>query len=120
MNEKTIDLTNIDLVVLFGSNNKKIDKIRTYFPNLKLVARGNILKVIGAEDQIILFQKKFKSFISHIDQYNRLTFSEIERLILEDETKILENKIDESYYLVKYFLHQIRCNGQAMVLLHVG
>ena len=59
-----------------------------------MVARGNILKVIGAEDQIILFQKKFKSFISHIDQYNRLTFSEIERLILEDETKILENKTD--------------------------
>ena len=59
-----------------------------------MVARGNILKVIGAEDQIILFQKKFKAFISHIDQYNRLTFSEIERLILEDETKILENKTD--------------------------
>jgi len=94
MNEKIIDLENIDLVVLFGSNNRKLYKIREFFPKLKLVARGNKLKVIGNEDNILFFEKKFQSFIDHIDQYNRLTISQIERLVMEDETKVLETKND--------------------------
>jgi phosphate starvation-inducible PhoH-like protein len=94
MNEIIIDLEKIDLVVLFGSNNRKLYKIREYFPDLKLVARGNKLKIIGTEDQILFFEKKFQSFINHINQYNRLTISQIERLIMEDEKKVLENKDD--------------------------
>ena len=82
MNEIIIDLEKIDLVVLFGSNNRKLYKIRKNFPDLKLVARGNKLKVIGTEDQILFFEKKFQSFINHINQYNRLTISQIERLII--------------------------------------
>ena len=94
MNEKIIDLEKIDLVVLFGSNNRKLYKIREFFPDLKLVARGNKLKVIGNEDQILFFEKKFQSFIDHINHYNRLTLSQIERLIIEDESMVMENKND--------------------------
>ena len=94
MNEIIIDLENIDLVVLFGSNNKKLYKIREFFPKLKLVARGNKLKVIGDNDQILFFEKKFQSFLEHINQYNKLTNSQIERLIMEDASKILQDKED--------------------------
>ena len=94
MNEIIIDLEKIDLVVLFGSNNRKLYKIREYFPDLKLVARGNKLKVIGNKDKILFFENKFQSFIDHIYQYNRLTINQIERLIMEDEKKVLENKDD--------------------------
>ena len=94
MNEIIIDLEKIDLVVLFGSNNRKLYKIRKYFPDLKLVARGNKLKVIGTEDKILFFKNKFQSFIDHINQYNQLTISQIERLITEDTKKVLENKDD--------------------------
>lgn len=94
MNEKIIDLEKIDLVVLFGSNNRKLYKIREFFPDLKLIARGNTLKVLGNEDQILFFEKKFQSFIDHINHYNRLTLSQIERLIMEDESKVMENKND--------------------------
>ena len=94
MNEKIIDLEKIDLVVLFGSNNRKLYKIREFFPDLKLIARGNKLKVIGNEDHILFFEKKFQSFIDHINHYNRLTLSQIERLIIEDESMVMENKND--------------------------
>ena len=94
MNEIIIDLEKIDLVVLFGSNNRKLYKIRKSFPDLKLVARGNKLKVIGTEDKILFFKNKFQSFIDHINQYNQLTISQIERLITEDTKKVLENKDD--------------------------
>ena len=94
MNEKIIDLEKIDLVVLFGSNNRKLYKIREFFPDLKLIARGNTLKVLGNENQILFFEKKFKSFIDHINLYNRLTLSQIERLIVEDGCMVMENKND--------------------------
>ena len=58
MNEKIIHLENIDLLVLFGSNNRKLHTIRKYFPDVKLVYRGNCLKVLGQEDDIIFFQRK--------------------------------------------------------------
>ena len=94
MNEKIIDIEKIDLVVLFGSNNRKLYKIREFFPDLKLIARGNTLKVLGNEDQILFFEKKFQSLIDHVNHYNRLTLSQIERLIMEDECMVMENKND--------------------------
>tara|TARA_B100000161_G_scaffold262745_1_gene233034 strand:+ start:39 stop:968 length:930 start_codon:yes stop_codon:yes gene_type:complete len=94
MSEKIIDLKKIDLLILFGANNRKLYKIRQFFPDLKLISRGNTLKIIGNKNKILLFEKKFQSFINHINHYNRLTLSQIERIILEDESKIMENKND--------------------------
>ena len=45
------------------------------FSDLKLIARGNTLKVLGNEDQILFFEEEFQSFIDHINLYNRLTLN---------------------------------------------
>ena len=120
MNEKIIDLENIDLVVLFGSNNRKLYKIREFFPKLKLVARGNKLKVIGNEDNILFFEKKFQSFIDHIDQYNRLTISQIERLVMEDETKVLETKNDLIFHGTEGKLIKARTVNQRKMVADIS
>ena len=52
---KIIDLKKIDLLILFGANNRKLYKIRQFFPDLKLISRGNTLKIIGNKNQILLF-----------------------------------------------------------------
>jgi len=119
MNEIIIDLEKIDLVVLFGSNNRKLYKIREYFPDLKLVARGNKLKVIGNEEKILFFEKKFQSFIDHINQYNRLTISQIERLILEDEKKVLENKDDVILHGIDGKLIKARTVNQRKIVSNI-
>ena len=93
MNEKIIDLEKIDLVYICLIT-EKLYKIREFFPDLKLICRGNTLKVLGNQDQILFFEKKFQSFIDHITHYNRLTLNQIERLIMEDELKVMENKND--------------------------
>jgi len=119
MNEIIIDLEKIDLVVVFGSNNRKLYKIREYFPDLKLVARGNKLKVIGNEEKILFFEKKFQSFIDHINQYNRLTISQIERLILEDEKKVLENKDDVILHGIDGKLIKARTVNQRKIVSNI-
>ena len=94
MSEKLITLSNIELVKLFGTNNRKLDKIKTLFPQIKIVSRGERLKIIGSTDQIKYFEQKLTALIKHINQYNSLTLSQIERLIDGDESEILKTKDD--------------------------
>ena len=94
MSEKLITLSNIELVKLFGTNNRKLDKIKTLFPQIKIVSRGERLKIIGSTDQIKYFEQKLTAFIKHINQYNSLTLSQIERLAEGDESEILKTKDD--------------------------
>jgi len=94
MSEKLITLSNIELVKLFGTNNRKLDKIKTLFPQIKIVSRGEQLKIIGNSDQIRYFEQKLTAFIKHINQYNSLTLSQIERLVEGNESEILKTKDD--------------------------
>ena len=94
MSEKLITLSNIELVKLFGTNNRKLDKIKTLFPQIKIVSRGERLKIIGSTDQIKYFEQKLTAFIKHINQYNSLTLSQIERLVEGNESEILKTKDD--------------------------
>ena len=94
MSEKKITISNIELVKLFGANNKKLDKIRSLFPQLKIIARGENLKLMGSIAQIKYFEQKLTAFIKHINQYNSLTISHIERLVEGDEKEILKTKDD--------------------------
>ena len=47
MSEKIINVDNIDLVSLFGENNIKFNKLKSYFPKLQLISRGNKIKILG-------------------------------------------------------------------------
>ena len=94
MSEKLITLSNIELVKLFGTNNRKLDKIKTLFPQIKIVSRGERLKIIGSTDQIKYFEQKLTAFIKHITQYNSLTLSQIERLAEGNESEIMKTKDD--------------------------
>ena len=90
MSEKLITLANADINNLFGTNNKKFNAIKTYFPQVKLITRGDKLKVIGSFDQILFFENKFNVFIEHLNKFNSLTISQIERIIDGDENIMKE------------------------------
>ena len=90
MSEKLITLANADINNLFGTNNKKFNVIKTYFPQVKLITRGDKLKVIGSSDQILFFENKFNVFIEHLNKFNSLTISQIERIIEGDENIMKE------------------------------
>ena len=90
MSEKLITLANADINNLFGTNNEKFNAIKTYFPQVKLITRGDKLKVIGSSDQILFFENKFNVFIEHLNKFNSLTISQIERIIEGDENIMKE------------------------------
>ena len=90
MAEKKFTLTNIDPIEIYGSRNSKLDLIKSYYPKLKIIARGGKLTVLGDEEMIEQFETKLQVLIQHFNKYNRLTESNIDRLIMEDHNVVLE------------------------------
>ena len=90
MAEKKFTLTDIDLIEIYGSRNSKLDLIKSYYPKLKIIARGGKLTVLGEEEIIEQFETKLQVLIHHFHKYNRLTESNIDRLIMEDHNVVLE------------------------------
>tara|TARA_B100000401_G_scaffold314842_1_gene217405 strand:+ start:123 stop:1049 length:927 start_codon:yes stop_codon:yes gene_type:complete len=88
MIQKTIELNSISPIDFYGANNSNIDKINDFFPKLKIIARGNKLKLIGEENLINQFEIKFNLFIDHFNKYNFLNKDNIENIILNDNSKL--------------------------------
>lgn len=83
MTEITIFLEDIDPLVLFGANNTLLDKIRSFFPKIKIVARGNEIKCIGEEAEITAFAEKFNEIIEYFKKYKRLDERDIEKYLFD-------------------------------------
>jgi len=87
---------------LYGVNENKLFAIKKYFPRIKVVARGTILKAIGDEKELSIFNQKVALLIAHIIKYKQLTENNIERLMAEDgtpeESETLKNNDDVLVY----------------------
>ncbi len=85
MVEKIIELEDIDPKIFFGTNNILVDSIRSYFPKLKIIARGNEIKAIGKEEEVERFEKKINELIDFFERHNRLQLEDVERLFSDPE-----------------------------------
>ena len=81
MNEIKIDLSGVSVQEFFGNQNANIIKIGTYFPKIKIVARGNTLKAYGEDNILQEFSKKTEMLVAHYGKYNILNDEIIERII---------------------------------------
>lgn len=77
MIEKEIEILTIDPVEIFGVKEEKLKLLKSFYPKLRIVARGSKLKVMGEENQINEFENKFEKILVHYDRYNHLSESDI-------------------------------------------
>lgn len=73
MNERTVIIDHVDPQIFYGVNNSNISLIRNLFPKLRMAARGNVIKVIGAEEETAEFERKIHEIQTHATKYNKLT-----------------------------------------------
>lgn len=90
MAEKSIELKNINPVEILGVNNDKLKIIRSYFPKVKIIARGNEIKLVGEEDLLKKAAQKFQLIIDYFNKFNRLTDNNIDNLMTEDGADLLK------------------------------
>lgn len=88
MQEKVIEIVGIDPVTIFGVNDQKLKLIKKHFPKLKIVSRGNSVKVLGEPEVIEYFEKKWELLMRHINRYNTLSENNIENLMLQEDESI--------------------------------
>lgn len=77
MIERIIILEQVDPVVFYGVNNANLQLIKTLFPKLRIVARGNIIKVVGDEEEMATFEEKLHEIERFCNEMNRLKEEDI-------------------------------------------
>ena len=96
MQEKSIEIKGVNPVELFGVNNSKLKQIKSFFPKLKVVARGNILTVLGDNEEISNFEKKFQLVIDFFIKYNSLSENEVNALMAEDGELLVSSTANDT------------------------
>ena len=85
--EKTIIIEPSSVVGLYGSQNANIDLLTHIFPKLKIVARGNEIKVAGEDHEVENFEERIRLLVTHLDQYGKLTETDILNITaMEDDS----------------------------------
>lgn len=72
MIERIIHLELADLVVFYGVNNSNIQLLKNLFPKLRIIARGNVIKVMGDELETALFEERIGELEKYCAEYNTL------------------------------------------------
>ena len=99
MIEKHIVLEDIDPVIFYGVNNANIQMIKALYPKLRIVARGNVIKVMGDEEEMCAFEESITALEKHCNQYNSLK-EEVILDIVKGKTPQIENTGDTIVFSV--------------------
>ena len=92
MIEKHIILEDIDTAAFYGVNNSHIQMIKSLYPKLRIVARGNVIRVLGDEEDIAKIEEDIENIRKHILKYNTLTDEDILDIIKGGKTKADSSK----------------------------
>jgi phosphate starvation-inducible PhoH-like protein len=86
MIEKHIVLEDIDLVTFYGVNNINLQMIKALYPKLRIVARGNVIKVFGDEEEMCSFEDNIEKMQAHCGKYNSMNEEAILRIVKGERT----------------------------------
>ena len=95
MNERIIVLEEINPNEFFGPHNSNIELIKKHYPKLKIVARGNRIKIFGEPLIMDDFEKKFEMLSDYFHRYNKIDENSIENIITSDSKQKNGTKTDK-------------------------
>ncbi len=82
MTERVLSLNPYDPVDIFGVNELNLNEMKKFFPKMKIIARGDMLKLIGEEKNLLMFEEKFGLVLMHFDRFGRINPHDI-RMLME-------------------------------------
>jgi phosphate starvation-inducible PhoH-like protein len=77
MIEKHYLLEEADPLLFFGAGNINLKILRALFPKLRIIGRDNVIKVMGSEEDMVLFEEIFEKLEKHCAKYNSLVEEDI-------------------------------------------
>ena len=87
MIEKHIVLEDIDPVMFYGVNNSHLQMIKSLYPKLRIVARDNVIRVLGDEEEMAKAEEDIETMRKHILRYNTINDEDILDIVKGKQTK---------------------------------
>lgn len=101
MIEKSILIEVDDLNKFYGIRDCNFALLQRYFSKLKIVARGDIIKIAGEENEIEIFETKLSEIIQFYNKYNKLDAKDI-HIILSQNAEIANEISTEDKNILLY------------------
>ena len=81
MAEKLIYLEGVDLVDFYGVNNVRFSKFIELFPDIKIVSRGNEIRITGKKERLVDFEEKVDLFLRYLRKFQSVTLPDLDDLL---------------------------------------
>jgi phosphate starvation-inducible PhoH-like protein len=104
LNERIIELEEINPKDFFGAHNSTIEELKKYFPKIKIVARGSQLKIFGEPELLDEFEIRLERLIKYFNRYNKLDNHSIERILTATGS---EEKVEDSRKIKDILVHGV-------------
>lgn len=106
MTEKTISIDDLNSVDVYGVNDRKLERMKFYFPDVRILARGNEIRLEGQEEQVEQLSRRIGALLEELRKGGSISDSELERILdwrtypteLEDRAP----QHNEEYYNIVY------------------
>lgn len=100
MSEQIVQVENVNPNDLYGANDQYLTMIKNLFPKIKIIARGDFIKVIGKDEEVEYFINRLNLLTLHLERYGNITSKVIEEVMLcAGESDFLKN-LNDSEVLV--------------------
>jgi len=101
--ENLITLDPANVIGIYGHHNANIDLLRNIYPKLKIIARGNELKVIGEDSEVELFTSRFELLLKHFEQFGKINENDILNITASEDDSFY--RMDSSGIVDNIILH---------------
>ncbi len=115
MNERIISIESYSPLEIYGPNDRYLNLLRNRFPRLKIIARGDVLKLIGEKNDIEVFDHLFGLILVHFDQFGRLTENDVYEIIGSDNDQMYEQvRLKENSDVLVYGNHGLQVRARTV------
>lgn len=115
MIEKHIIIEDVDPVMFYGANNANLQMLKSLLPKLRINARGNVIRVLGDEEEICSFEENIENIRLHLIKYNKISEEDILDIVKYRKTKDEASK-DVIVYNISGRPIKSRSQNQQMII----
>ena len=87
MIEKHIIIEDVDPVMFYGVDNAHLQMLKSLFPKLRINARGDVIRILGDEEEMSQFEENVETMSRHLIKFNSITEEDIIDIVKGRQTK---------------------------------
>lgn len=100
MAEQIIQIETVSPLELLGVGDIHLEHLKLIFPKLRIIARGNFLKIIGEDEEVQDFVRRFDLMVLHLERFGKINTQLIDQIMVGDASDDTVRSISDKEVLV--------------------